>query len=60
VHLEFNHNDIPKFNTQPIENTSNNGDGGSKCGCGKYQLQPSTKVGLVLQHAERSQREEDE
>jgi hypothetical protein len=32
----------------------------SKCGCGKHKLQSSTKAGLVLQHVERSQREEDE
>jgi hypothetical protein len=60
MHLEFKHDNISKSNISPIENTGDNGGAGRKCGRGKYKLQPLTKAGLVLQIAQRSEREEDE
>jgi hypothetical protein len=60
MHLEFKHNDIPKSKVQYIENTGDDGGAGRKCGRGKYELKSSTKARLVLQLAERSEREEDE
>ena len=60
MHLEFKYNDIPKSKIQQIENTRDNGGGGRNCGCGKYELQSSTKTGLVLQLAQRLERKEDE
>jgi hypothetical protein len=60
MHLEFKHDNISKSGISPIENSRENGGAGRKCGRGKYKLQSSTKAGLILQIAQRSEREEDE
>jgi hypothetical protein len=60
IHLGFNHNEIPKSNIQPIENSSDGGGAGRKCRRGEYKLQSSTNAGLVLQLSEGSEREEND
>jgi hypothetical protein len=60
LYLHFKHDEIPKSNTQPVKNVSDDGGARRKCGCGKYNSQPSTKAGLVLQVAESPEREKNE
>ena len=60
LYLNLNHDDIPKYHITQIEGTGDDGGAGCECRSCEYELQPSTKAGLVLQLAEGSKREEDE
>jgi hypothetical protein len=60
AHLNVNRNKIPIYDTTRIERTGDDGSAGRKCRSGENGLQSSTKAMLVLQFAERPEREEDE
>jgi hypothetical protein len=60
MHLEFKRNDVFKTKIQQIENTRDQRGAGRNCRRGKYKLQSSANLGLVLQPADGSEREKDE
>ena len=60
AHLNENHNKISKYDMTQIESNGDDGSAGRECRSREYELQSSTKAGLVLQFAECPEREEDE
>jgi hypothetical protein len=59
TYIYFNRNKIRKSKFSQVKSSGDDGGTGGEYGCSEYELQSSTKAGLVLQHGEGSKREKD-